>query len=86
MPRWYSEGVAEFVAASEFTRDGEVSFGKPARKRYYELYRAHDISTEAVLDPEVYKKVHRGQMTPYLKALSKGNGQMAGVRGFGQRI
>ena len=40
MPRWLSEGAAEFFASARFPQDGSVQIGRPANHRAVELYLA----------------------------------------------
>ncbi|WP_284124723.1 DUF1570 domain-containing protein [Parerythrobacter aestuarii] len=54
MPRWLSEGAAEFYAASRFPKDGSVDIGRPANHRAAELAYAEDVSVHELLDPELY--------------------------------
>ncbi|WP_348631908.1 DUF1570 domain-containing protein [Pontixanthobacter sp. CEM42] len=56
MPRWMSEGAAEFFAASSFNRDGSVQVGRPALHRANELAFADDVSVYELLDSELYEK------------------------------
>ena len=56
MPRWLSEGAAEFYASTRLMPDGTVQIGRPAYHRGNELAYAVDVSAEALLDPEVYEK------------------------------
>ena len=56
MPRWMSEGSAEFYSSANFLADGVVSIGRPANHRAYELHLAEDVNSEEMLDPEVYEK------------------------------
>jgi hypothetical protein len=54
MPRWYSEGGAEFFASASFERDGTVSIGRPAMHRAAELLMpgfARDVKVAELLDP-----------------------------------
>jgi len=55
MPRWMSEGAAEFFASAKFEKDGTVWVGRVAQHRAGELYFADDVKTEELVDPEVYK-------------------------------
>lgn len=54
MPRWLSEGGAEFFSSSGFGSDGGVSLGRPARHRADELFYARDVKAEELLDPDLY--------------------------------
>ncbi len=56
MPRWLSEGAAEFLASASFGRDGSVQMGRPAMHRAGELAYADDVSVEELLDPDLYEK------------------------------
>jgi len=55
VPRWYTEGYAEFFATARFDKDGAVGLGLPAVHRAYELYEARDVSIEQLLDSKLYK-------------------------------
>lgn len=54
MPRWYSEGAAEFFASAGFRADGGVELGLPARHRGPELFLAADVTATDLLDPAAY--------------------------------
>ncbi|MDY7099042.1 MAG: hypothetical protein SXU28_12960 [Pseudomonadota bacterium] len=56
MPRWLSEGAAEFFAAATFNRDGSVTIGRPAVHRRNELNYAAEVSVAELLDHELYKR------------------------------
>lgn len=56
MPRWMSEGAAEFFAAATFNRDGSVLIGRPAQHRAGELAYAKDVSIYELLDRDLYEK------------------------------
>ncbi len=55
MPRWMSEGAAEFFASAIFNRDGSISIGLPAQHRANELYFADPVSVHELFDPELYE-------------------------------
>ena len=55
IPRWYSEGGAEFFASSSFGSDGGVTMGKPAGHRAAELAFAPDVTATQLLDPASYR-------------------------------
>ena len=55
MPRWMSEGAAEFFAAASFNRDGSVMIGRPAQHRAGELAYAADVSIYELLDSDLYE-------------------------------
>lgn len=52
MPRWLSEGAAEFFASASFNKDGTVQVGRPAQHRAGELTYALEVTVEQLLDPE----------------------------------
>ena len=54
MPRWLSEGAAEFYSASRFPKDGSVDIGRPANHRAAELSYAESVSVHELLDPALY--------------------------------
>lgn len=56
MPRWLSEGSAEFFASTSFNRDGSVQLGRPALHRAGELAYAKDVTIDELLDAELYEK------------------------------
>lgn len=64
MPRWLSEGQAEFFSAASFAKDGSVSLGRPAVVRAPELFLARDVTAEDLLDPDEYAR-KRGKSTEY---------------------
>lgn len=55
MPRWMSEGAAEFFASAKFESDGTVWLGRPALHRAGEIYYSEDVTAEELLDHEVYE-------------------------------
>lgn len=55
MPRWLSEGAAEFFASAGFNGDGSVNIGRPAMHRASELIYAKDVSVEELLDADLYE-------------------------------
>ncbi|MET0180878.1 MAG: hypothetical protein ABW194_10420 [Novosphingobium sp.] len=56
MPRWLSEGAAEFFATARFEDDGSVWLGLPANHRAAELALAPDVPVADLLDPEAYAR------------------------------
>ncbi|TRD10645.1 hypothetical protein FGU71_01355 [Erythrobacter insulae] len=60
MPRWMSEGAAEFFAATTFDKDGSVMIGRPAQHRAYELANPNAVSVRELLDPD-YERDDRGR-------------------------
>jgi len=61
MPRWLSEGSAEFFASASFGRDGSIMVGRPANHRGNELAYAADVSVEELLDHELYEQRRGGR-------------------------
>jgi tetratricopeptide (TPR) repeat protein len=59
MPRWYSEGYAEFFSSARFDRDGSVSIGRPANHRAAELFHIDNVKVDELLDPDLYEKSKR---------------------------
>ena len=58
MPRWMSEGGAEFYAAAAFDKDGTLSIGRPSTHRSYELSMGGDLSARDMLDPTSKEQNH----------------------------
>ncbi|PNU01838.1 DUF1570 domain-containing protein [Novosphingobium guangzhouense] len=56
MPRWLSEGAAEFFASAKFEADGGLWLGRPASHRAGELFYAQDVKAADLLDPTEYDK------------------------------
>ena len=54
MPRWFSEGAAEFFASAKFENDGSVGIGRPANHRAGELNYAADVTVAELLDHKLY--------------------------------
>lgn len=57
VPRWYSEGFAEYFATAKFENNGAVGLGLPAQHRAYELLEAWsvgDVSIQQLLDSKLY--------------------------------
>ena len=52
MPRWYSEGAAEFFASASFYADGGVGIGQAANHRASELYYGRDVPVAQLLDTQ----------------------------------
>ena len=61
MPRWMSEGAAEFFAAASFNGDGTIQIGRPAQHRGMELAFADGVSVEQLLDHELYEASRSGR-------------------------
>lgn len=60
MPRWMSEGSAEFFASAGFNRDGTLLIGRPAVHRGGELAFADKVTIRELLDYELYSE-NRGR-------------------------
>lgn len=56
MPRWMSEGMAEFFAAATFEGDGSLLIGRYAQHRQWEVGGPVPVSVQELLDPEVLRK------------------------------
>lgn len=54
MPRWLSEGAAEYFASAKFHPDGRVDIGLPNNDRAWEIAQASPVSVEELLDHELY--------------------------------
>ncbi len=54
IPRWFSEGFAEYFSYAKFERDGAVGLGLPANSRANEFYYASKVSLSELLDVEAY--------------------------------
>ena len=50
MPRWLSEGAAEFYASARFPSDGHVQIGRPAQHRAGELFYGDEVPLENLFD------------------------------------
>lgn len=59
MPRWLSEGAAEFFSAARFPSNGSLSLGLPSRDNYMQLAYASRVTVEELLDPDLYEKRRR---------------------------
>jgi len=59
VPRWLSEGHAEFYASASFGRDGTLSVGMPAQQRGGELFYLDQVPVEQLFDEELYRKNRR---------------------------
>jgi tetratricopeptide (TPR) repeat protein len=61
MPRWWSEGSAEFFAAATFNGDGSVQVGRPAQHRAGELAFADAVPIRELLDSGLYDSRERSR-------------------------
>jgi tetratricopeptide (TPR) repeat protein len=60
LPRWVSEGSAEFYSAASFEKNGAVSLGRPANHRAHELFFGRDVTAENLVDPAAYDRWKKG--------------------------
>ena len=65
MPRWLSEGAAEYFASARFNPDGSVDLGLPNNDRAYELGQAVPVSVVELLDYETYAKKRGSRYDAY---------------------
>jgi len=56
MPRWLSEGAAEYFSSARFNPDGSVDLGLPNNDRAWEISQAAPVSVTELLDYETYRK------------------------------
>ncbi|MDP4605249.1 MAG: DUF1570 domain-containing protein, partial [Erythrobacter sp.] len=56
MPRWLSEGAAEYFSSARFNPDGSVDLGLPNNERAWEISQAAPVPVRALLDYETYRK------------------------------
>ena len=56
MPRWVSEGSAEFFSAARFEKDGGVILGNLAQHRAYSVLQGDDITVRQLLDQDLFRK------------------------------
>jgi tetratricopeptide (TPR) repeat protein len=56
LPRWLSEGQAEYYASASFDRDGSVALGRAAMHRGPELFLGRDVKAGDLIDSEAYDK------------------------------
>lgn len=54
MPRWMSEGMAEFFSAAGFPSNGGVLIGRPAQHRSYEISSANRMDVRGLLQAGAY--------------------------------
>jgi tetratricopeptide (TPR) repeat protein len=65
IPRWMSEGGAEFFAAASFERDGSVGIGRAANHRADELFMLAEMPIEQLLDDKLYFQKRRSGYDSY---------------------
>ncbi len=56
IPRWLSEGSAEFFASASYEREGALIVGMPAQHRARELHQLRDVPIEQLFDNELYQE------------------------------
>ncbi|MEO0420471.1 MAG: DUF1570 domain-containing protein [Pseudomonadota bacterium] len=56
MPRWLSEGSAEYFSSASFNEDGSVDIGLPNNARAWEISQAAPVSVRELLDYKLYQK------------------------------
>jgi tetratricopeptide (TPR) repeat protein len=54
MPKWMSEGAAEFFSSAAFQPDGRIDVGLPNFSREGELFYANSVPIRQLLDEELY--------------------------------
>ena len=54
MPRWLSEGAAEYFSSARFHEDGSVDIGLPNNERAWEISQASNVPVMHLLDYERY--------------------------------
>ena len=64
MPRWLSEGAAEFFGSARLRKD-VLDIGRPAYHRGAELKYADLVTVEQLLDPEKYEQVHGNDLASF---------------------
>lgn len=65
MPRWLSEGAAEYFSSARFNPDGSVDLGLPNNDRAFEISQAAPVSVTELLDYETYSKKSGGRYDAY---------------------
>ncbi len=64
MPRWLSEGSAEFFA-SALMRNDALDIGRPAYHRGAELKYANVVTVEELLDPDKFRERHGNKLASF---------------------
>ena len=65
LPRWLTEGYAEFFAAAEFERDGSMTIGRPNLMRAEEIVNGRYVPVEQLLDIDLYIAESTGMYDSY---------------------
>lgn len=61
MPKWLSEGAAEFFGSARFHQDGAIDIGMPNNHRVWELANAKHVSLTELLDHDAYLSRKNGR-------------------------
>lgn len=61
LPLWYSEGFAEYVGTTTFTKDGSVGLGRIAQHRANELKYSTKVPWKLLFDTKAYRKYKKKQ-------------------------
>ena len=64
MPRWFSEGAAEFFSSARMRKDA-LDIGRPAYHRGAELVYGDRVTVEQLMDPEKYKEAHGNDLASF---------------------
>ncbi|MEP5937266.1 MAG: hypothetical protein ABJ239_02970 [Erythrobacter sp.] len=64
MPRWFSEGAAEFFSSARMRKDA-LDIGRPAYHRGAELVYGDLVTVEQLMDPEKYKEAHGNNLASF---------------------
>ncbi|WP_252260263.1 DUF1570 domain-containing protein [Erythrobacter aurantius] len=65
MPRWLSEGAAEYFSSARFNDDGSVDIGLPNNERAWEISQAAPVSVRQLLDYDLYRENRGNRYTAY---------------------
>ena len=65
MPRWLSEGAAEYFSSARFNDDGSVDLGLPNNDRAWEISKAAPVSLRELLDYDLYRENRGGRYDAY---------------------
>lgn len=65
MPRWLSEGAAEFFSSAAFPHGGGVEIGRPAQHRAYGLFLGAEVKAADLLDPAASEKLRNRDQDPF---------------------
>jgi len=65
MPRWLSEGAAEYFSSARFNDDGTVDIGLPNNERAWEISQAAPVSVRELLDYELYRENRGNRYTAF---------------------